>query len=66
MGPVERMLHSQLRVFARYHSAAEHEKMVEGMAVEHHLRTRIAELKECRRAGVRRLADFEVPSSFPS
>mmetsp|Transcript_30341 Transcript_30341/g.76460 ORF Transcript_30341/g.76460 Transcript_30341/m.76460 type:complete len:612 (-) Transcript_30341:102-1937(-) len=60
LGPVEVMLHSQLRVFARYHSASEHARMVEGLALEHSLRTRIAELKECRRAGVRKLGDADV------
>jgi len=60
LGPIEQMLHSQLRVFSRFHSPEEHEALVQGLAVEHHLRARIQELKQSRRAGIRKLVDAEV------
>ena len=37
----ERELHSQLRVFARYHSAAEHAQLVDGLLLEQRLRARL-------------------------
>ncbi len=39
--PAERELHSQMRVFARYQSSAEHEELVEGLLLEQRLRTRL-------------------------
>ncbi len=39
---------------------AQHEEMVEGLLLEARMRTRIAELREYRRNGIRTFADAEV------
>ena len=39
--PAERELHSQMRVFARYQSPAEHEELLDGLLLEQRIRTRL-------------------------
>ncbi|KAG2489501.1 hypothetical protein HYH03_011953 [Edaphochlamys debaryana] len=56
----ERDLHARMRVFARYQPQAAHEEFVEGLLLEARLRTRIAELREARRNGIRTLGDADV------
>jgi transcriptional adapter 2-alpha len=56
----EREVHARFAVFSRFHSAAEHEALVEGVVAEHRLRARIEELKDYRRAGIHTLAEAEV------
>lgn len=53
---------SRLRVFARYEDIEEcsHEEFAEGVLIEHRLRTRIKELQEYRRNGIRTLAHGET------
>jgi transcriptional adapter 2-alpha len=58
--PEERELAARCRVLARFHSAAEHEALLEGLAVEARLRARAEELKEWRRAGIASLAEGEA------
>eukprot|EP00898_Chlorokybus_atmophyticus_P004263 jgi/Chlat1/4838/Chrsp31S00373 len=56
----ERDLHARMRVFARFHSQAEHEALLAGLVEERRLRQRIEELKEYRSMGIRTLAEAEV------
>jgi len=51
----ERELVAKLRVFARFHSAAEHEALVEGMLKAKRLRQQIALYQHYRRMGIRTL-----------
>ena len=51
----ERELVAKLRVFARFHSAAEHEALVEGMLKARRLRQQIALYQHYRRMGIRTL-----------
>ncbi|GFR44583.1 hypothetical protein Agub_g5858 [Astrephomene gubernaculifera] len=56
----EKDLYARMRVFARYQSQAAHDEMMEGLLLEARLRTRIAELREYRRNGIRTFVDAEV------
>ncbi|KXZ47602.1 hypothetical protein GPECTOR_34g761 [Gonium pectorale] len=56
----EKDLVARMRVFARYQPQPMHEEFVEGLLLEARLRTRIAELREYRRNGIRTFADAEV------
>ncbi|PNW86501.1 hypothetical protein CHLRE_02g089150v5 [Chlamydomonas reinhardtii] len=58
--PAERDLHARMRVFARYQPQAAHEEFVEGLVLEARLRSRIAELREYRRNGIRTFADADT------
>ncbi|KAK9861341.1 hypothetical protein WJX84_008443 [Apatococcus fuscideae] len=58
--PSERQLHAKLRPLARYQEPEDHARLVDGMVVEHHLRSRISELKALREAGVRTFAEAET------
>jgi transcriptional adapter 2-alpha len=58
--PEERELAARCRVLARFHSAAEHEALLEGLACEARLRARAEELKEWRRAGITSLAEGDA------
>lgn len=48
-----------MRVFARFHSSEEHEKLVQGIIREKMIRQRIEELKELKKRGFKTLADVE-------
>eukprot|EP00616_Rhizochromulina_sp_CCMP1243_P003341 CAMPEP_0118984516 /NCGR_PEP_ID=MMETSP1173-20130426/37931_1 /TAXON_ID=1034831 /ORGANISM="Rhizochromulina marina cf, Strain CCMP1243" /LENGTH=513 /DNA_ID=CAMNT_0006935181 /DNA_START=97 /DNA_END=1634 /DNA_ORIENTATION=+ len=56
----ERELVARLRVFARFHSAEEHEKFVEGILEAKRIRKRIQELQEYRRLGIRTLNEAQL------
>ncbi|GIL78337.1 hypothetical protein Vretifemale_7772 [Volvox reticuliferus] len=56
----EKDLYARMRVFARYQSQAAHDELVEGLLLEARMRTRIAELREYRRNGIRTFVDAEV------
>lgn len=43
--PEEREIHNSLRVFARFHSEAEHEELVQGLVKERRLRQRIEQVR---------------------
>jgi transcriptional adapter 2-alpha len=58
--PEERELAARCRVLARFHSPAEHEALLEGLACEARLRARAEELKEWRRAGITSLAEGDA------
>eukprot|EP00963_Diacronema_lutheri_P008386 scaffold748_cov329-Pavlova_lutheri.AAC.17 len=58
--PEERALYAKFRVFARFHSEEDHRNMMEGLAVEEHLRARIEQLKQYRRLGLRTLPDADA------
>ncbi|CEG00111.1 Zinc finger, ZZ-type [Ostreococcus tauri] len=55
----ERDLHGTMRVFARFLSPTDYEMLLEGLAAEHRLRSRITELKEWRRNGIHTIAEGE-------
>ena len=55
----ERDLHGTLRVFMRYLSQSEYDVLLEGLAAENKIRTRIGELKEYRRNGITTLQEGE-------
>ena len=59
----EREVYNNMRVFARFHSAEEHEAFIQGLLNEQRLRKRIEQLQSYRLNGIRTLADgdlFEV------
>ncbi|GLI66472.1 hypothetical protein VaNZ11_010315 [Volvox africanus] len=56
----EKDLYTRMRIFARYLSQAAHDELVEGLLLEARMRTRIAELREYRRNGIRTFVDAEV------
>ena len=58
--PEERELAARCRVLARFHTGAEHDVLLDGLAIEARLRSRIEELKEWRRAGITQMAEGEV------
>jgi len=55
----ERDLHGTMRVFARFLTSTEYDVLLEGLAAEHRIRTRITELKEYRRNGIHTVAEGE-------
>ena len=55
----ERELVSQMRPFARFQSAAEHNEFVEGLLTAMRLRKRIATLQNYRKNGIRTLAEAD-------
>ena len=55
----ERDLVAQMRPFARFHSAEEHNEFVGGLLTAMRLRKRIAQLQHYRRNGIRTLAEAE-------
>ncbi|CAE7832749.1 ADA2, partial [Symbiodinium sp. KB8] len=55
----EREIRNMLRPFARFHSHADHETLVESLMEEHRIRRRIAQLQHWRRNGVRTLAEAD-------
>ena len=58
--PEERALHAQFRVFARFQSEEDHRRLMEGLAVEEHLRARIEKLKQYRRLGLHTLPEVDA------
>eukprot|EP00245_Coleochaete_scutata_P012829 TRINITY_DN5033_c0_g2_i1.p1 TRINITY_DN5033_c0_g2~~TRINITY_DN5033_c0_g2_i1.p1 ORF type:complete len:491 (-),score=107.39 TRINITY_DN5033_c0_g2_i1:517-1917(-) len=59
----ERELFQRARVFARYHSAEEHEALLTGLNAERKIRQRINELQEYRMAGCHTLGEGEAYES---
>ena len=55
----ERDLHGTLRVFMRYLTQSEYDVLLEGLAAENKIRTRIGVLKEYRRNGITTLQEGE-------
>ena len=58
-GKEEREIWNNMRVFARFHSAEEHEQFVQGLVNEARLRRRIERLQQWRMNGVKSLKDGE-------
>ena len=58
-GKEEREIWNNMRVFARFHSAEEHEQFVQGLVNEARLRRRIERLQQWRMNGVKTLKDGE-------
>lgn len=58
--PAEREMYARLKAVTRYLPQQEFEVLSEGVVTETRLRTRIQELKEYRRAGIRTFADAEL------
>ncbi|DBB01426.1 TPA: hypothetical protein ACH3X1_000090 [Trebouxia sp. C0004] len=58
--PAEREMYARLKAVARYLPHQEFEVLSDGVVTETRLRTRIQELKEYRRAGIRTFADAEL------
>jgi transcriptional adapter 2-alpha len=56
----EREIYNNLRVFARFHSAPEHEQFIQGLLNELRLRKRIEQLQTYRLNGIKTLADAEI------
>jgi len=56
----EKDIEDSVKVFARLHSAQEHEVFVEGLINEHRLRKRVEQLQYYRMHGVRTLQDAEA------
>jgi len=56
----EREVYNNMRVFARFHSAEEHEAFIQGLLNEIRLRKRIEQLQHYRLNGIRTLADAEL------
>lgn len=48
-----------MKVFARFNSAEEHERLVQGIIKEKEIRQRIEELKELKKKGFRTLGEVE-------
>lgn len=48
-----------MRPFARFHAQADHERFVDGLIAEYHLRKRIEQLQNWRMNGIRTVADGE-------
>ncbi len=48
-----------MKVFARFNTAEDHEKLVQGIIKEKELRQRIQELKELKKKGFRTLGEVE-------
>eukprot|EP00743_Colponemidia_sp_Colp-15_P003299 GILK01003563.1.p1 GENE.GILK01003563.1~~GILK01003563.1.p1 ORF type:complete len:591 (+),score=112.18 GILK01003563.1:139-1911(+) len=59
----ERDIHNQMRIFARFQSAEEHEQLVQGLIAEKRLRKRIEQLQHYRSLGIRTLAEAETLES---
>ncbi|XP_024363193.1 transcriptional adapter ADA2 isoform X3 [Physcomitrium patens] len=59
----ERELYNRSRVFMRYHSAEEHEALLNGLISERKLRQRIEELQEYRMALGQTLAETQIHGS---
>lgn len=55
----EKELHNMMKVFARFNTPEEHEKLVHSIIEEHHMRQRVEELKELKKKGAKTLLDFE-------
>ena len=58
-GKEEREIWNNMRVFARFHSAEEHEQFIQGLANEARLRRRIERLQQWRVNGVKSLKEGE-------
>ena len=58
-GKEEREIWNNMRVFARFHSAEEHEQFVSGLVNEARLRRRIEKLQQWRSSGVKTLKEGE-------
>jgi transcriptional adapter 2-alpha len=56
----ERELVQSMRVFARFHTAEQHEQFVEGLLTSLRLRKRIQQLQHYRKNGIRTLAEADV------
>jgi transcriptional adapter 2-alpha len=56
----EKEIYNNMRVFARFQTAEEHEEFVQGLINEQRLRKRIEQLQEQRLQGIRTLAEGEA------
>ena len=56
----ERELVASMRAFARFHSAEEHEQLVNGLLASMRLRKRVQQLQHYRRMGMRSLAEARL------
>lgn len=56
----EKEIYNMMKVFARFNTPDEHEKLVNGIIKEKQIRQRIEELKELRAKGYRNLAELEA------
>lgn len=52
-------MYNMLKVFARFNSADNHEKLVQAVIKERQIRQRIEELKEFKKKGFRTIAEME-------
>lgn len=55
----EREVYNAMKVFARFSTPDEHEKLIQGIIKEKQIRQRIEELKVYRKMGLRNLAEIE-------
>ena len=58
----EKEVYNLLKVFARFHSADEHEKLVQNIVKERNIRRRIEELMTYKKLGLKNFEDIEVNS----
>jgi transcriptional adapter 2-alpha len=55
----EKEIYNMMKVFSRFHSYEDHEKLVQGIIREKQIRQRIEELRELKKKGFRTLAEVE-------
>lgn len=55
----EKEIYNMLKVFARFNTADDHERLVQAVIKERQIRQRIEELKEFKKKGFRTLAEVE-------
>jgi transcriptional adapter 2-alpha len=55
----EKEIYNIMKVFARFNTPEDHDKLVQGIIKEKQIRQRIAELKELKGKGFRTLGDVE-------
>lgn len=56
----EKEIYNLMKVFARFNTAEDHEKLVQGIIKEKQIRQRIEELKFYRKMGLKNFEDVEV------
>jgi transcriptional adapter 2-alpha len=60
----EKEIYNLMKVFARFNTAEDHEKLVQGIIKEKQIRQRIEELKFYRKMGLKNFEDVEVNKHF--
>ncbi len=56
----EKEIYNMMKIFSRFNSSEDHEKLVRGIIKEKELRERVMELKELKAKGYRTLAEYKA------